>query len=238
MWFSLLCTIVLMLFLQPEVKVERSFLSRTVFLDWLKNFRRERGVGLFGILLAGMSDTEAEAVINDEASRADIAKYAAEDCWFIYFIYDTPRSPNELHSPFLSAYDYMETEGWGRTVPTGVWGSPTPHQQHATGVHEVTQSLKLTIKQIPCFVFFERAEDEHFLYIPLGGMSRREIMAEVRSMFDFVREQKKHKNYSTFRALRQYERAKKFRRTGQTLLGALYNTSVKFSAEVISRAIP
>lgn len=109
------------LFLPLEITVETTSLKKGEFLEWLKKLRQSEGIGLFGILLAGMSDKSAGEVINDTPFREDIARFSAEDCWFLYF----------------TQQDNAQSQ------------QRTPHEQHAVGVHAIAQWLDLNIKEMP-----------------------------------------------------------------------------------------
>lgn len=202
MWSVLLFIAIIIGFVPLEVTVRTTWLGKknkaktknevtggdqeewkASFGDWAKEFRIQEGVALFGILVLGESDIEAGKIINDENFRKDIARYSDKDCWFIYFIQSTQNKNEEQNH--LS-----------------------PHHQHAEGVNSIKDELNLNIKEIPYFIFFERPEEHRYVYLPLNGLSKEEIMQEVKSMFEVVRTERGKTNYSPFKAIQKYKNTK------------------------------
>ena len=200
LWMALVAIMVSLL----EIGVETTSLDKPGFLEWMRNLRQSKGVGLFGLILAGHSDDSAGEVIDDPDYREDIARFSAEDCWFVYFV--------------------RESDAEERT----------PHQQHAESVHEVVKWLGLDIEEMPCLVFFERPEYDHYLYIPLDGLNKYGIVAEVRSIFEHVRREKFHTNFSTYRAVESYNRTRKRNAIGRSLFSFVYQASVDIAVKILS----
>ncbi|MCC6446122.1 MAG: hypothetical protein IT210_22050 [Armatimonadetes bacterium] len=152
---------------------------------WWEEFRARADYPCYGIVLAARSDAEAVALA--ERHREELAWLSGDHCCFIFF-------RNLSAARNLEPFRFEEQEEW---------------------VYPLSRLLNLDMRELPCFLFFERIDSGDYLLFSLKGKSVPEIISLAREMFETACRQEPEE---TFAVLKRFKTARRLQ-TGSWVIG-------------------